>query len=464
MLSRFLILLSFFFCLSTTAEQKPNIIYLMLDEWGYFETSHMMNDYLITPNIDQFAAEGMQFTNAYAGAPVCGPTRCVLLTGKHSGHTSVRSNNGYAAIRKDEITLGSMLKKKGYVTGGFGKWGIGARGTSGIPEKHGFDEFFGYYDQVHAHTYFPKYLIRNSKEVPLEGNEDKNPYEGKTHAQDVIFEESLKFINRNKDKAFFCYLPWTPPHGHWGIDADDPSWKLFKDKPWRAGQRKDTDARTYAAFMHMVDRQIGEILKLLKELNIDDNTVFFLCGDNGGQPYFKTPERPHGFFAPNWNPLTGERFRAGKGSLYEGGLKVPMYARWPGKIKAGTVSDHIFYYPDIMPTLADIAKVEPPKTDGLSILPTLIQKGQQKQHNYLYWEYQGQIAVRKGKWKAYKGNKIDWELYDISKDKEEKSNLALENREILNQLISLAIEAHEEVKPGEIYDEALALKDRKRKK
>ena len=330
-MKKFYFLITLLVSFSSLASEKPNIIYLMLDEWGYFETFHMNNDYLITPNIVKFASEGMQFTNAYAGAPVCGPTRCVLLTGKHMGHTSMRNNSGNAAIREGEPTLGSMLKEQGYVTGGFGKWGIGARGTSGTPEKHGFDEFFGYYDQVHAHSYYPKYLIRNSQEVPLKGNDGKSPFTGETHAQDEIFKESLNFIKKNKDKPFFCYLPWTPPHGHWGVDSDEPSWQLFKDKPWTAGQRRKTDARVYATFMHMVDRQIGEIISLLKELNLDGNTIFFLCGDNGGQPYFKTEDRPHGFFAPNWNPLTGERFRAGKGSLYEGGLQVPMYARWPGQ-------------------------------------------------------------------------------------------------------------------------------------
>ena len=152
-------------------EVRPNIIYLMLDEWGYFESGHMGSEKLLTPHIDQFASEGMRFTNAYAGAPVCGPTRCVLLTGLHSGHTSMRSNNGFAPIRADEPTLASMLKAQGYATGGFGKWGIGGRSTSGVPEKHGFDEFFGYYDQVHAHTFYPSYLIRNSEEVPLSGND-----------------------------------------------------------------------------------------------------------------------------------------------------------------------------------------------------------------------------------------------------------------------------------------------------
>lgn len=191
----------------TAAPDKPNVIYLMLDEWGYFESGHMGHKELLTPNIDQFAAEGMRFTNALAGAPVCGPTRCVLLTGLHSGHTSMRGNNGYAPIRADEPTLASMLKTKGYATGGFGKWGIGGRGSSGVPETHGFDEFFGYYDQVHAHTFYPAYLIRNSQEVPLPGNYNTGDYEGETHAQDAIFDASLAFIKQNKDTPFFCYLP-----------------------------------------------------------------------------------------------------------------------------------------------------------------------------------------------------------------------------------------------------------------
>ncbi|MEM7387437.1 MAG: sulfatase-like hydrolase/transferase, partial [Verrucomicrobiota bacterium] len=176
-----------------SVENPPNIIYLMLDEWGYFESGHMGHQELLTPYIDRIAAEGMRFTNAYAGAPVCGPTRAVLLTGLHSGHTSMRSNNGFAPIRADEPTLASLLKPLDYVTGGFGKWGIGGRGTSGVPEKHGFDAFFGYYDQVHAHTFYPGYLIRNSEEVPLPGNDSLSFYKGDTHAQIEIFRESLQF-------------------------------------------------------------------------------------------------------------------------------------------------------------------------------------------------------------------------------------------------------------------------------
>ena len=444
-----------------TAADKPNVIYLMLDEWGYFESGHMGHPELLTPNIDRFAREGMRFTNAYAGAPVCGPTRCVLLTGLHSGHTSLRVNDGFSPIRADEPTLATMLKQAGYSTGGFGKWGIGGRGTSGVPEKHGFDVFFGYYDQVHAHTFYPQYLIRNSQEVLLAGNKGESFYEGETHAHLKIFDEAMDFIRQKKDEQFFCYLPWTPPHGLWGIDEDDPSWQMFKDKPWTAGQRTDRDARVYAAFMHMVDRQIGQILSLLKELDIDEHTIFFLCGDNGGQDYFKTKERPHGFFGPNLNPKTGERFRAGKGSLYEGGLKVPYLVRWPGKIKASTVSDHLLCFQDVMPTLAELANASSPKTDGLSFLPTLLGKSGQRSHAYLYWEYRNQTAVRMQQWKACRGGNGDWELYDLSNDVQEKSNIAADRPDILKQLIGYAEDAHEPVKKGQVFDRAVIQKDRR---
>ncbi|MEO1615259.1 MAG: arylsulfatase [Planctomycetota bacterium] len=443
------------------ATEKPNVIYLMLDEWGYFESGHMGHPELLTPNIDRFAREGLRFTNAYAGAPVCGPTRCVLLTGLHSGHTSMRVNDGFSPIRAEEPTLATMLKRHGYATGGFGKWGIGGRSTSGVPERHGFDEFFGYYDQVHAHTYYPKYLIRNSREVPLEGNLGESFFEGKTHAQLEIFRESVQFIRANRDRPFFCYLPWTPPHGLWGIDDDDPSWQLFRDKPWRAGQRTDRDARVYAAFLHMVDRQIGELLALLKELDIDDNTIVFLCGDNGGQDYFKTEDRPHGFFAPNLNPKTGERFRAGKGSLYEGGLKVPCLVRWPGKIHPGSVNEHVLCFQDVMPTLAKVTGAKCPPTDGLSFSPSLFGQKSQSKHEHLYWEYANQTAVRMDNWKAYKRGKNPWELYDLSKDPEERVDLADESTGILQQLIAKAESSHRPIRPGEVYDRVLIQKDRR---
>ena len=322
-------------------------------------------------------------------------------------------------------------------------------------------EFFGYYDQVHAHTFYPQYLIRNSREVPLKGNSGDTFYEGETHAQNVIFRESLRFIRDNKGQPFFCYLPWTPPHGLWGIDEDDPSWQLFKDKPWTAGQRTDRDAKVYAAFLHMVDRQLGEILRLLEELQIDDNTIIFLSGDNGGQDYFKTSERPHGFFGPNLNPQTGERFRAGKGSLYEGGLRVPYLVRWPGRIRSGSVSDHMLCFQDVMPTLAELTQAASPETDGLSFLPTLLTKPGQQTHSHLYWEYGNQTAVRMNQWKAFRGKSRAWELYDLSKDIEEKHNVASDHADTLNCLIALAEEAHEPIKRGEVYDREIIEKDRR---
>lgn len=442
------------------AGEHPNVIYMMLDEWGYFESGHMGHSDLLTPNIDRLASEGMRFTNAYAGAPVCGPTRCVLLTGLHTGHTSMRVNDGYSPIRQDEPTLASMLKKQGYVTGGFGKWGIGGRGTSGVPETHGFDEFFGYYDQVHAHTYYPRYLIRNSREVPLKGNSGQSFYQGEVHAQVEIFQESLRFIRKNQDRPFFCYLPWTPPHGLWGIDEDDPSWLRFRDRSWTAGQQTDRDARVYAAFLHMVDRQLGEILSLLEELEIDQTTIVFVTGDNGGQDYFKSSEHPHGFFAPNLNPATGARFRAGKGSLYEGGLKVPYLVRYPGRIQAGSVSHHVMGFQDVMPTLAELTQGTCPQTDGISFLPTLV-GGTQPEHRFLYWEYRDQKAIRRDQWKAVRRGKNDWELYDLSIDIEEKHDLASDHPDIVDQMASFARDSHQPVVGGVVYDRELIERDRR---
>ena len=247
----------------------------------------------------------------------------------------------------------------------------------------------------------------------------------------------------------------------WVIDQDDPSWQLFKDKPWKAGQRTENDAKVYAAFMHMVDRQIGEIIATLKELDLDQDTIFFLCGDNGGQAYFPTKERPHGFFGPNLNPETGKRFKAGKGSLYEGGLKVPFLVRWPGMIKESVTTDHLCYFPDIMPTLAELAGATSPKTDGLSLKPTLMGEPGQKNHEYLYWEFVGQTAVRMKNWKAYKGKKGEWQLYDLAKDVEEKNDLSKSQANVLKKLVGFAEAAHEPIRPGEIYDRVLIDKDRK---
>ena len=455
--------------LARSRGRKPNIVYLIMDELAYYELSCMGHPIMETPNIDKIAAEGMRFTQMLAGAPVCAPTRSTLMTGRHMGHTSVRTNPGHEALRAEDVTVADLLKKGGYATGGFGKWGVGGRGTTGVPEKHGFDVFLGYYDQVHAHTFFPAWLVRNSEEVPLKGNTGAL-YEGETFSQYVIFEEAMKFILQNKDRPFFCYCPWTPPHGAWGLPEEEPSWQKYKDKQWDAGYsiRKD-EAQRYAAMVNMIDRQIGEIMALLKKLKIDDNTIIFVSGDNGGALYFKNATHPHGFFGPNVDPKTGKIFRGHKGLLYEGGLRVPFIVRWPGKIEAGSLSRHLGYFPDIMPTLAELAGVDcPSDIDGISIVPTLLGRGaagrQQKQHEFLYWEFMGQTAVRWGDWKAYKPRKGDWELYDLSKDIEEKNDVAAQNPDTLAKMIRFAEQSHTPHVPGEILDNELCMKDHSKAK
>ncbi len=444
--------------------KKPNIIYIMLDEWGYYEMSLMGHPILRTPNIDRMASEGVRFTQALAGGCVCAPTRSTLMTGQHTGHTTVRSNGGRVPLRADDVTVAEVLKKAGYATGGFGKWGLGDRGTTGVPEKHGFDVFFGYYHQVHAHTYYPNYLLRNSEKVPLKGNTG-DYHKGETFSHELIYRESIGFIRRNKDRPFFAYLPWTPPHGLWGIPADEPAWQKYKDRKWDATNQRGThDAQIYAAMIEMVDRQIGEILSLLKELKIDERTIVFVCGDNGGQPYFRNARHPHGFFAPNLDPRTGRRFRGGKGNFYEGGLRIPMIVRWPGRIKAPAVSDHLWYFPDVMPTLAELAGVEPPASiDGISIVPTLLGERaagrKQRQHEYLYWEDGRSKAVRMGHWKAIRprGSKA-FELYDLRTDIEEKQDVAQRHPKVVERLAAFAAEAHKPVRPGKVLDPDLGFK------
>ena len=444
-----------------TVRRKPNIVYVMSDELGYYELSCMGHPHMKTPNVDRMAAEGVRFTQALAGSSVCAPTRCCLMTGKHSGHTSVRVNGGGTPLREGEETVASVLKRAGYATGGFGKWGCGGRGSTGVPEKHGFDVFVGYYDQVHAHSYYPAYIVRNSEELPLPGN--KGGRSGQTYSHYAIVDEAKKFIRANKDRPFFCYLPVTPPHGMFDIPENDPAWALCKDKPW------PTEARGYAAMVNMVDRQVGEVLALLKELGLERDTIVFFCGDNGGMDYFRSNEHPRGFHGPNVNPRSRKAFRGQKGNLYEGGLRIPMIVRWPGRIEPGRVSDHLWYFPDVLPTLAELAGAQAPKdTDGISIVPELLGEAaagrKQKQHEYLYWEIGRQTAVRMGHWKAIQPRTNGaWELYDLSKDIEEKDNLAAKHPDVLARMKDYAKQAHEPAREGVFHDRANHEKDRRAK-
>ena len=442
------------------AADRPNVIYIMADELGYYELSCLGNPHIQTPNLDRMAGEGIRFTQALAGSSVCAPTRCCLMTGKHSGHTSVRSNGGGTPLRAGESTIASMLKKAGYATGGFGKWGCGGRGSTGVPEDHGFDLFFGYYDQVHAHTYYPPYLVKNSKEVPLAGNRGMS--DGSTYSHYLIHDAAMNFIREHKDGPFFCYMPYTPPHGIFDIPDTDPAWPTYKDKPW------PEEPKRYAAMVSMIDRQVGEVFDLLRELDLEDNTLVFFCGDNGGNDYFRDPQHPRGFHGANVEPKSGVEFRGTKGTLYEGGLRIPMIARWPGKIDAGRVSDHLWYFPDVMPTVADITGTRcPDDSDGISIVPELLGPSRagrrQDRHEYLYWELGGQIAVRAGDFKAVKPRRGDWELYDLGKDVSERNNLAESNRPKLEELQQIARQASDPVREGTFSNPEIHERDRQAK-
>jgi len=465
-------------CLSLTAgaaraktpeaeASRPNVVYIMSDELAYYELGHMDNPHIQTPNIDRFAREGVRFTQAYAGAPVCAPTRCCLMTGKHSGHTSVRVNGGGTPLRKKEPTIASMLKQVGYATGGFGKWGCGGRGSTGVPEDHGFDVFVGYYDQVHAHSYYPAYIVKNSEELPLPGNHGGRS--GETYSHYVIMDHALKFIRENKDRPFFCYLPITPPHGMFDIPESDGAWQIYKDKDW------PEDAKRYAAMVTMVDRNVNEVIGLLKELGLDEKTIVFFSGDNGGANYFTSPKHPRGFFGGNVNPKTGVAFRGGKGNLYEGGLRIPMLVRWPGKIEPGRVSDLPWCFPDVMPTIAELAQTNPPEDiDGMSIVPELLGEAaagrKQPQHEYLYWEFGPQVAVRLSDWKAIRGGKGQkrqlppkWELYNLAEDVSEENDVAAEHPDIIERAKKIAVAAHEVAVEGTFASTENHEKDRQAK-
>lgn len=441
---------------AVAAADRPNIVYFVSDELGYFEPSFQGNQHLQTPHIDRLAREGMQFTQCLAGSSVCAPTRCCLLTGKHCGHTSVRSNGGGTPLRSGEVTIASLLKSAGYATGGFGKWGCGGRGSTGVPEEHGFDLFFGYYDQVHAHSYYPPYLVRNSVEVPLAGNPGGSA--GQTYSHYEIMRAALHFIREHRSQPFFCYLPVTPPHGNFEIPDADPAWTLF------AGQDWPEPARRYAAMVSMIDRNVGEVLDLLNELSLDQRTAFFFSGDNGGADYFPSPQHPRGIHGANVNPHSGVEFRGKKGTLYEGGLRVPFIVRWPGRIAPATVSNHLCYFPDVLPTICELTGIEPPADiDGISFAPTLL-GGEQRQHDFLYWEIQGQTAVRQGDWKAVRPKpQADWELYDLSQDPAESRTVAREQPEVLARLVRAAEAAHLPVEEGTFQRTDLHQRDRQAK-
>jgi len=443
-------------------QKKPNIIFIMADDLGYQELGCYGQQKIKTPYIDRLAAEGMRFRQYYTGSAVCAPARCNLMTGKHGGHAYVRNNSeigfynitlkqgwdsfrGQLPLPAESVTIASLLKEQGYVTGAFGKWGLGEAGSTGDPLNQGFDRFVGYNCQRHAHNLYPKYLINNREKLRLEGN--TRGLTGKHYAPQVIADEMLKFIRESKDKPFFVYYPTVIPHLALQVPEEDLSQYRGKwpETPYKGKSYlpHPTPKACYAAMISFMDRQVGRIMKLLKELNLDDNTVVLFTSDNGTT--FLKAQVDYEFFN-SVGPLRGL-----KGSLYEGGIRVPMVVRWPGKIKAGTVSDHHAAHYDALATLADIAGAKAPKdTDGISFVPTLLsQPDKQKKHDYLFWDfagYGGQLAVRMGKWKGIKRDlrkKPDapLELYDLEKDISEKNNIAKEYPKVVARIEKIMLEA-----------------------
>jgi arylsulfatase A len=444
-------------------QQKPNIIYIYADDLGYGDIGIYGQQYIKTPNIDKLGREGIMFTQHYTGAPICAPARCILMTGKHSGNSWVRDNmelkhddfyqTGQLPLPEDEETIGKMLKRAGYATAIIGKWGLGSLASSGAPNKQGFDLFYGYADQVHAHNHYPTFLWRNEKMEPLkndsfrihqrfEGKDPYNPreydkYMGSEHSLDLFTKEAKNFIRQNKNKPFFLYLAHIVPHK--ALQVPEESLKMydgvFDEQPYPGGQGYTPHFRplsAYAAMISRMDEQIGQIVDLLKELKIDKNTLVMFSSDNG--------PASGGGLDPKFFQSSGG-FRGLKGQVYEGGIRVPFVARWPGKIKKGLISDHISAQYDLKATLADITGQSKGYTDGISFYPILLgQERQQQKHEYLYWEFPGQggqYAVRMGEWKGVhstgRGGPARWEIYNLNTDKAEANDLAEKHPELVKR-------------------------------
>ncbi|MBI1313800.1 sulfatase-like hydrolase/transferase [bacterium] len=443
--------------LTVSAADKPNIIFILADDLGHGDLGCYGQKLIQTPNLDQMAAEGMRFTDFYAGNTVCAPSRSVLMTGQHMGHTYVRGNAGaditIQSLRDEDVTVAEVLKQAGYATALCGKWGLGddTPGNTGLPNDQGFDLFYGYLNQVHAHNYYPEFLWFNKQKLPLRNKVVTLPrkYAGFAggyatervdYSHDLILDRALEFVDAQKDGPFFLYLPLTIPHANnegtrgTGNGQEVPDYGIYKDRPWGEPEKGQ------AAMITRMDAGIGQLLALLKKLKIDDNTLVMFSSDNGPHD-----EGGHDtdLFDPN-GPLRGM-----KRDLYEGGVRVPMIARWPGKITAGTETAHIGYFGDLMATCAELAGVDPPPhLDSISFVSTLTGKAdKQKEHQYLYWEFYeqgGKQAVRHGKWKAIRMPMVTGptELYNLEADLGEVTNIAADHPEIVKQLEAMMDEAH----------------------
>ncbi len=436
---------------TTDPSRPPNVIWIMADDLGYGELGCYGQRHIRTPSIDRLAEEGMLFEEHYSGSPVCAPSRCILLTGLHSGHSFVRNNSesggwgehdpeGQLPLPAGTRTLPRLLQERGYATCAIGKWGLGGPGSTGAPNEQGFDHFFGYLCQRQAHNHYPTHLWRNAERVELEGNVWKN-VEGVHYAHDLMTEEALGWVREHAEEPFFLYLPFHIPHvaiqvpedslaeyrGEWEDPPYDGSKGYIPHPEPRAG---------YAAMITRMDRDIGRLMVLLEELGIDDDTLIAFSSDNG-------PTYAGGAdweFFESAGPLRGL-----KGSVYEGGIRVPLVVRWPGRIPARTRTNHACASWDVLPTVVELAGGEPVEgVDGVSFAPTLLASGTQPRPQYLYWEfpsYGHQVALRRGDWKLVrrelrKGPGTP-ELYDLRRDLSESTDLAGEHPELVAELLGL---------------------------
>ncbi len=414
----------FFSCSSQSLPPKPNIIFILADDLGYgdlgcYRPNGAETAEIHTPNIDRLAAEGMRFTQAYAGSTVCAPSRSVLMTGLHTGHTRVRSNasrlgqtkdpyenNRRVSLEPEDVTVAQLLQNAGYKTGIAGKWGIGEAGTAGVPARKGFDEWLGYLNQNHAPFYYTGSLWRNEEKIAIP--ENANGQRG-AYTHDLFTDFALDFIDKNQKNPFFLYLPYCIPHR----DFEVPDLGEYADKPW------PEEAKIYAAMITRLDRDVGRILAAVQEHNLDKNTLILFGSDNGVE---RKPEAWDDLFDSNL------AFRGYKTDLTEGGLRVPMIARWPGKVKPGVTSEAVWYFADFLPTLTDLAGVEvETPTDGISVLPTLLGKKQTTDDRFLYWEFFAKDftqAVRWQNWKVIRVNQQNIQLYDLATDVGENNDVA----------------------------------------
>ena len=426
------------------SNRKPNIVLIMADDLGWQEIGVMGQKKIRTPNIDNLATKGMRFNQFYSGSAVCAPSRCNLITGKHGGHAYIRNNReiknkgdifgGQLPLPEGEIGLAKILKSVGYTTGCFGKWGLGAVGTTGDPLNQGFDRFYGYNCQRHAHNLYPKYLVNDQENELLPGNTRSNT--GEIYAPQRIADEMLEFVSKNKQQPFFLYYPTVLPHLPLQAPKEDiEEYKgLWPETPYngRSYQPHPTPRACYAAMISFLDKQIGRLMALLKNLNLDRNTIVMFTSDNGSTHLRSQVD--YDFF-DSVGPLRGL-----KGSLYEGGIRVPFIAHWPGKIRSNQQSDHLAANYDLLATIAEIVDVQiTMDTDGTSFLPLLLGKTEdQKIPPYLFWDfagYGGQMAVRMGKWKGLKRDlrkkdKVTLELYNLEEDIGETNNVTSQHPEI----------------------------------